>query len=135
MKHTLGTPSLTDSALDNHIDELQSQLDQLQISLQLATDERKRRIEKRSISSAHPFKEEDRSEPPNHQFKRKQTQTTSDISTALCVGSTVRIRNRYRGNKGKVGKIIQLSSKTATVHIPNDGTYIKYLHNLELLST
>ena len=134
MKHTSSIPTLTNTDLDNHIDELQSQLNQLQISLLLATEERKRRTEKKSISPTYQFKEEDQSGPPNHQLKREQTPITSDISANLCVGSTVRIRNRYRGNKGKIGKIIQLSSKTATAHIPNDGTYIKYLHNLELLS-
>ena len=124
MKHTTSDSTLTDTDLDNHIDDLQSQLRQIQISLQLAKEERDRRTQNNFIA------------------KDLQKATAlpklkpSDTSTpTFQIGSKVRIRNKYRGNKGKVGKIVQLSTKTATVFIPNEGNYIKFLHNLELLST
>ena len=119
MKSDPDTPDLSDAALDSHIENLRSQLEGLNISLQLATAEKHRREQKnlnqRSSLTSNP--------------STKQT----NIPDTFTVGARVRIRNKYRGNKGKVGKIIFLSSRTATVEIPNEGSFIKYFHNLELL--
>ena len=116
MKHDPGSSDLSDAALDAHIADLQAKIDGLNISLHLANAEKTRRIQKDSvlISSA------------------PQPQVLSSSPT-FRIGSIVKIKNKYRGNKGKIGKIIVLSSTTATVQIPNQGNFVKYLHNLELL--
>ena len=121
MKHTSDTPGLSDAALNEHIEDLQSQLESLTISLQLATAEKNRRLTK-GLSSK-----------PSTSLQTSKKLISSLSPPTLQVGSHVRIRNKYRGNKGKIGKIITLSSKTATVQIPNEGNFVKYLHNLELL--
>ena len=125
MKNHSSVPDLSDSALEHHIRDLQSDLDKLTISLQLATAERQRRSNQGSISP-----------PP---VKSETLPTSIDNKelpsfTPLQVGTTVRIKNKYKGNKGKVGKVIDLSERTATVHIPQKGNFIKYLHNLEIIS-
>ena len=126
MRNTTGVPTLTDTDLNDHIDDLQSQLSQLQISLQLAKEERDRRAQNNLVEKDLQIS---RTSP-------KPKLESSDTSpSTFRIRSTVRIKNKYRGNRGKVGKIIQLSTKTATVFIPNEGNYIKLLHNLEVLST
>ena len=126
MKNDFGVSTISDSDLEDHIKDLESQLTKLHINLLLATEERSRRTQSR------PTKLEDK---PPRSISDSTRSLSIEKTPALYLGATVRIRNRYRGNKGKVGKIIQISSKTATVHIPNEGNFIKYLHNLELLTT
>ena len=124
MRNTSGVPTLSDTDLDAHIEDLESQLSKLHINLQLATEEKLRR-EQRGTKSMTKLSN------LSPTVVNSQSDATHSI---LRLGDTVRIRNRYRGNKGKIGKVIQLSSKTATVYIANEGNFIKYLHNLELIS-
>lgn len=121
MKNNSNVPDLSDTALNEHIDDLQAQLDRLTISLQLATAEQRRR--------SHSDSQSILSQSPN-QYTPKQTSKPP----LLCVGSKVKITNKYKGNKGRIGEVIELSDKTATVHIPNKGNFVKFLHNLEVLS-
>ena len=125
MKNNSSVPDLSDSALEQHIRDLQSDLDKLTISLQLATAERHRRSHPGNTSSP-PVKSE--TVPISTDTKE------SSSFSALRVGTRVRIKNKYKGNKGKVGEVIELSERTATVHIPQKGNFIKYLHNLEIIS-
>ena len=107
----MSIPRLSDKALDDHINELETELSRLHISLELATAERNRRVSR----------------------DNKDRSITSIQKGRLTVGSQVRILNKYRGNKGKEGTITQIAGKTATVHIPSEGHFVKYLRNLELL--
>ena len=123
MKHPSGIPDLSDTDLEDHINHLQSKLDRITISLQLATAERDRR-------SQQDIKRH------TTQSKSEFSENRSRVSTSppsLKIGSHVRILNKYKGNKGKIGRIIDLSEKTATVYIPEKGNFVKQLHNLELL--
>ena len=120
MKNNSRVPDLSDTALNEHISDLQTQLDRLTISLQLATAEQRRRSQSDLQSFASRSFPQDTEEKPT--------------PLPLCVGSRVKILNKYKGNKGQIGKVVELSGKTATVHIPNKGNFIKYLHNLEVLS-
>ena len=122
MKHTSGSSTLSDADLDTHIEDLRSKLDGLTISLNLATAEKTRRLE-------YQTSQQQRKNPP-----LPSPAILSKSSPSFQLGSQVRIKNKYRGKKGKVGTIILLSSKTATVQIPNEGSFIKYYHNLELIS-
>ena len=115
-----GIPNLPDSALDAHIQRLEDKLNRLNINLELAKAEKLRRSSKfakgRLVDS-------------------NLNPTKPSISTKnITLGSKVRILNKYRGNKGKVGEVILISGKTATVHIPQEGHFVKYLSNLELLT-
>ena len=118
MKGTAGVPDLSDKALENHIQDLQSKINSLHISLDLATAERHRRLSRASS-------------PPLKAVQSNQSLETSG-SSKLTIGSRVKILNKYRGNKNKIGTC-HISGKTATVHIPQTGNFIKYLSNLELV--
>ena len=123
MQRSPTTPNLSDRALDDHIEDLQAELNRLTICLELATSEKHRRgqrnIESQSTAKASPH----------------PSDSTDEYSSKneLTIGSRVKILNKYKGNRGKIGTIVQLSSKTATVNIPREGNFIKYLRNLELL--
>ena len=125
MKNPSGIPDLSDTDLEDHINHLQSKLDRITISLQLATAERDRRsqqdIKRHTTQSKSEFSE-----------NRSRLLTSPPSPPSLKIGSYVRILNKYKGNKGKIGRIIDLSQKTATVYIPGRGNFIKQLHNLEL---
>ena len=118
MKGTAGVPDLSDKALENHIQDLQSKINSLHISLDLATAERHQR-------SSHT------TTPPSKPIGSDSSKSSK--SSKLTIGSRVKILNKYRGNKDKIGKIVHISGKTATVHIPQTGNFIKYLSNLELV--
>ena len=124
MKHSSEVPDLTDTDLEDHITYLQSKLDRITISLQLATAERNRRQEHNILSSTGL-----KSDALTHRLK------TVVSPPALQLGSRVRILNKYKGNKGRIGRVIELSSRTATVHIPERGNFIKQHHNLEVLAS
>ena len=124
MKNHPGVPDLSDTALDDHISDLQSKLDQLTISLELATAEKTRRAEQDSQTYHRAVKKEPNSTLPS----------TSSLTPTFRIGSKVKILNKYKGNKGRIGTIIDLSHRTATVSIPNKGNFIKHLNSLELVS-
>ena len=132
MKDHSSVPDLSDSALQDHIDDLQSELDKLTISLQLATAEKQRRLQPSQSTSLQV-----KSENIKHQSEPSQSTSfhlkSENLSPSLRIGSRVKILNKYKGNKGKIGTVIDLSERTATVHIPQKGNFIKYLNNLELL--
>ena len=132
MKNHSSVPDLSDSALQDHINDLQSELDKLTISLQLATAEKQRRSQPSQSTSLQVKSENIRRPSPLSQPTSFQTKS-HDISSSLRIGSRVKILNKYKGNKGKIGTIIDLSERTATVNIPRKGNFIKYLNNLELL--
>ena len=83
MKTNPGIPTLSDAALDNHIEDLQSQLNQLHISLQLATAERERR-EQDIQNESKPKSQQDiqnESKPKSPQLKGVQTRAKSISDT------------------------------------------------------
>ena len=117
MKTTSKVPILSDEELDRHIEQLQAKLTRVNINLELATAEKRRRTQTLT---------EVKSEIP-------ATSRKVAASNKIILGSQVQILNKYRGNRGKVGKVIQISGKTATVHIPQEGSFVKYLSNLKLI--
>ena len=126
MKRTSGVPDLSDTALEDHIQHLQSKIDRLSISLDLATAEKQRRLQRSDTTEAQ------------RKVQSKITEQHSKSLTAhpnLTIGSRVQILNKYRGNKGKIGTVAQISGKTATVNIASEGNFIKYLSNLKLLKS
>ena len=112
--------NISDSDLDNHIQDLQGKLRRLHISLDLAKAEKFRRSQ--TSLKKH-------SDSPNLDFSQADN-SKKDIT----VGSKVKILNKYRGNRGKVGEVVTISGKTATVYIPQEGNFIKYLSNLKLIT-
>ena len=123
MKLSSEVPDLSDAALDDHINDLQTQLDRITISLHLAAAEKQRRTE---ATVGHKTRQVT-SEPQS-----KQSQEITSPPT-LRIGSKVKILNKYKGNKGRIGTVIEISTKTATIYIPNRGNFIKHFHNLEIL--
>ena len=118
MARTSGVPELSDTELEDHIQHLQSKIDRLSISLDLATAEKHRRIQKSDKFESQP---------------KVQLPKSSTTQPRLTIGSRVQILNKYRGNKGKIGTVVHLSGKTATVNIASEGNFVKYLSNLKLL--
>ena len=122
MKNSSEVPDLSDAELDDHINDLQQHLDRITISLQLAAAEKHRRTEASSQLKPRQAKSES---PPKQETVSPPT---------LRIGSKVKILNKYKGNKGRIGTVIEISTKTATVYIPNRGNFVKHFHNLEILS-
>ena len=114
-----GVPNLSDRALDNHIQDLQSQIDSLHMSLNLATTEKYRRSKHTAELTLKPTHSDQSLKISN--------------SDKLAIGSREKILNKYRGNKNKIETIVLISGKTATINIPEVGNFVKYLNNLELL--
>ena len=124
MKNSSEVPDLSDAALDDHINDLQSHLDRLTISLQLAEAEKQRRTERDNRLGSHQTKSRTSSKKPQEVAS----------SQTLRIGSKVKILNKYKGNRGRLGTVVEISNKTATVCIPDRGNFIKHFHNLEIVS-
>ena len=124
--------NISDSDLDNHIQHLQGKLNRLYVSLDLAKAEklrRSQRIVKKRLDSAKPDFSKERLVSAKSDFSN-----TDNSTKEIRIGSKVKILNKYRGNKGKLGEVVRISGKTATVRIPQEGSFVKYLSNLKVIA-
>ena len=53
-----------------------------------------------------------------------------NISDELTVGNTVRITNRYKGQKGVIGTVVKITAKTVRVKTETHGTLSKLIRNV-----